>query len=101
MYIFLFAKLQNSVALQIEIYKMRHYVNKKTLGKLHYSFAYSRLKYGILVWGIAANNLLQKVQVVQNRIVWIMNLQSLTDCIPMYTLYKPLNILQLKDIFEL
>ena len=44
--------------------KMRHYVNKKTLVKLCYSFAYLHLKYGILAWGTAANDLLQKVQVV-------------------------------------
>ena len=81
--------------------KMRHYVNKKTLVKLYYSFAYSHLKYGILAWGTAANNLLQKVQVVQNRIIRIMEFKSLADCVTMNTLYKSLNILRLKDIFEL
>ena len=81
--------------------KMRHHVNKKTLLKLYYSFAYSHLKYGILAWGTAANNLLQKVQVVQNRIILIMEFKSLADCVPVNTLYKSLNILRLKDIFEL
>ena len=76
-------------------------MNKKTLVKLYYSFAYSHLKYGILAWGTAANNLLQKVQVVQNRIIRIMEFKSLADCVPMNTLYKSLNILRLKDIFEL
>ena len=79
--------------------KMRHYVNKKTLVKLYYSFAYSHLKYGILAWGTAANNLLQKVQVVQNRIIRIMEFKSLADCVPMNTLYKSLNILRLKRYF--
>ena len=81
--------------------KMRHYVNKKALVKLYYSFVYSHRKYGILAWGTAANNLLQKVQVVQNRIIRIMDFKSLTHCIPMNTLCKPLNILGHKDIFEL
>ena len=82
---------------------MRHYVNKKTLVKLYYSFAYLHLKYGILAQDTAANSLLQKVQVVQNRIKIekIMDFKNLTDCIPMNTLYKSLKILQLKDIFEL
>ena len=67
--------------------KMRHYVNKKTLVRLYYSFAYSYHKYGILAWGTAANNLLQKVQVpvVQNRIIQIMEFKSLADCAPMST----------------
>ena len=81
--------------------KMRHYVKKKTPVKLYYSFAYSHLKYGILAWGTAANNLLQKVQVVQNRIIRIMEFKSLADCVPMNILYKSFNILRLKDIFEL
>ena len=81
--------------------KIRHNVNKKTLIKLYYSFIYSHLKYEIMAWSTAKNNLLQKVQVVQNRIIQIMHFKSLTDCIPMSTLYKSLNILQVKDIFEL
>ena len=76
-------------------------MNKKTPVKQYYSFACSHLKYGILAWGTAANNLLQKVQVVQNRIIRIMEFKSLTDCISTNTLYKSLNILRLKDIFEL
>ena len=76
--------------------KMRHYVNKKTLVKLYYSFTYSHLKYGILAWGNAANNLLQKVQVVQNRIIQIMEFKSLADCVPVNALYKSLNISRLE-----
>ena len=80
---------------------MTHYVNKKTLVKLYYSFANSHLKCGILAWGTVTNNLLQKVDVVQNRIIRIVDIKSLTDGISMNTLYKSLNILRVKNIFGL
>ena len=51
--------------------------------------------------GTAANNLLQKVQVIQDRIIRIMEFKSLAGRVPVNTLYKSLNILRLKDIFEL
>ena len=57
--------------------KMRHYANKKTLVKLCYTFVYSHLKYGILAWGTAANNLLLNVQVVHNRIIRIIDFVAL------------------------
>ena len=76
-------------------------MNKKVLVKLYYSFAYSHLKYRILAWGTATNNLLQKIQEVQNKIIRVMDFKSFTDCIPMNTLYKSLNILRVEDIFKL
>ena len=83
-------KLANAARIQS---KVRHYVNKETLVKLYYSFAYLHLKYEILARNTAANNLLQKVQGAQNRIIRIMEFKSLADCVPMNTLYKSLNIL--------
>ena len=50
---------------------IRHYVNKQKLIKLYYSFAYPYLKYGI--WGSACQTSLEKIQVLQNNIIRIMN----------------------------
>ena len=40
---------------------IRHYVNKQTLIKLYYSFAYPYLKYGIISWGSSCQTSLEKI----------------------------------------
>ena len=76
-------------------------MSKVTLVKLHYSFVYPYLKYGIIAWGKSGKTFLQKVQVTQNKILRIINFKCLKDLVKMSTLYKHLEILQIKDIFEI
>ena len=52
--------------------KLRHYVSKKTLVKLYYSFAYPYLKFGITSWGNGSVTMLKQLQVLQNKIIRIM-----------------------------
>ena len=80
---------------------IRHYVNKQTLIKLYYSFAYPYLKYGIISWGSACQTSLAKIQVLQNNIIRIMNFKFVKDKAKMCTLFKSMKILKVKDIFEL
>ena len=82
--------------------KVRHYwyVNKHTLLKLYYSFAYPHFIYGIITWGSGTKSLIGKIQVIQNKIIRIINFKCLNDRVKMNKLYKSMNIglLQIKDI---
>ena len=71
---------------------IRHYVNKQTLIKLYYSFAYPYLKYGIISWGSACQTSLEKIQVLQNNIIRIMNFKFVKDKAKMCTLFKSMKI---------
>ena len=81
--------------------KIRHYVDRQTLINLCYTFAYPHLKYGVLAWGNADKTLMQKITVMQNRIIRIINFKLLKDHVKMSVLYKAMNILQAPDIFKL
>ena len=80
---------------------IRHYFNKQTLIKLYYSFAYLYLKYGIISWGSACQTSLEKIQVLRNNIIRIMNFKFVKDKAKMCTMFKSMKILKVKDIFEL
>ena len=81
--------------------KIRHYVNKQTLTKLYYSFAYPHIKYGIVSWGSACQTYLGKIQVMQNNIIRIMNFKFVKDRVNMSLLFKSMKILKVKDLYEL
>ena len=51
------------------LYHIRDFVNDQTLVMLCYSFAYSRLTFGITAWGAAAQNQLHEIEVELNNIV--------------------------------
>ena len=78
---------------------IRHYVNKQTLIKLYYSFACPYLKYGIISWGSACQSSFEKIQVLQNNIIRIMNFKFVKDKVKMCILFKSMKILKVKDIF--
>ena len=80
---------------------IRYYANKQTLIKLYYSFAYPYLKYGIISWGSACQTSLEKIQVLQNNIIRVMNFKFVKDKAKMCILFKSMKILKVKDIFEL
>ena len=81
--------------------KIRHYVDRQTLINLYYTFAYPHLKYGVLAWGNADKALMQKITVMQNGIIRIINFKLLKDHVKMSVLYKAMNILQAPDMFKL
>ena len=45
------------------ISKIRHYVKRKTLINLYYSFMYPHLVYGVFIWGNAGVSALRKIEV--------------------------------------
>ena len=74
-------------------------VPEKLKKQLYYSFVYSRIAYGIEVYGSCNTTLLAKVQVMQNKllkIVYNKDRRYSTN-----TLHHELKLLQVKDIHEL
>ena len=64
----------NKLSLQLDkhnamLYQIRDYVTPHTLNMLYYSFVYSSLNYGIIVWGAATQNQLQEINLRMNNIV--------------------------------
>ena len=73
-----------------------HFQNKK---KLYYAYAYSKISYGIEVYGLAAKEHINKLQIQQNRVLKILyNKDFMT---PTNTLHKELELLKVDDIFQL
>ena len=50
------------------ISKIRHYVNKKTLLMMYYSFVYCHLQYGILTWANTNKSVIKPLKTLQNHI---------------------------------
>ena len=51
------------------LYQLREYVTTETLHMLYYSFAYSRIQYGITIWGTASQNQVHEIEVRLNNII--------------------------------
>ena len=66
---------------------------------LYYSFVYSILNYGIIVWGTATQNQLHEINVRMNNIVRTINWNKKFSHVT--HLYKKLNYLKLNDIYHL
>ena len=95
-------KLSRAVGL---LYKIRPFVNMKTLRTLYYSLAYPHLIYAIEIWGSADNIHLNRLLILQNRIVRLITSSdkrledfSLPSTDPLF--YK-LEIHKIHDIFKL
>ena len=81
------------------ISKIRHYVKRKTLINLYYSFVYPHLVYGVIIWGNAGVCALCKIKVIQNRILRLITFTQLKDHVRVNTRYKKLGILKIQDIY--
>ena len=88
-----------SVAVGI-LSKLRHYVTKDVLIKVYYGIAYPYLLYPVTNWGNAAKTHIQKIQVLQNRLIKIISntFKFKTKLLP---LYQELNILKFHNIYRL
>ena len=70
-----------------------------TLSMLYYSFVYSRLICGITAWGTAHQHKLHEIEVKLNNIVGTITKNKKFSHVRF--LYKKLNFLKLKDVYEL
>ena len=79
---------------------MRHYATKDVLSMAYFALVYSKLQYGILVWGgTAAMKYLSEIQVDMNKIVRVITLSSRYS--PLSPLDTKLKFLKLTKISEL
>ena len=81
------------------MYRIRTFLDRKTLCMLYYSLIYSRIQYGIVTWGTANQKLMHELNVKLNNIVRIITYSS--KYCPVTSLYKTLNFLKLDDIYRL
>ena len=81
------------------IFKLRHYVPKSTLKLVYYSLFHSTLQYSLLNWGRASKSHLQKLRILQNKII-----RASLFCprkYPTFLLYSKFGVLQLDDMIKM
>ena len=85
------------------ISKLRYLVDFDCLKSYYFAKVYSCLQYGILAWGGSNQTKLHRINVIHNNILRLMVFRNFPDGIRISndTLYKSLNLLQLKDIYKL
>lgn len=81
------------------INKIKHLVPENTLKALYYTLVYPHLTYGITLWGSTYNVHINKLRVMQNKIIRAMLNANFTD--PSKPLYAKLQILRLDDVYKL
>ena len=81
------------------IYRLHNFVDTETLKLLYYSLIYSRVPYGIILWGTAIYTRQKEIVLRLNNIVRIMTWSRKFDHVSI--LYKQLKLLKLEDIYKL
>ena len=82
------------------IAKMKNYLNKQNLIALYYTFFYSHILYGILVWGSVSETEIKPIQILQNKVLRIINKSTWKDRVTINALHISLNILKIADIYN-
>ena len=80
--------------------KLKHYASKSVLKNVYYGIAYPYIHYGITSWGNSAAKFVTQIQIQQNYIVKIVNCVTSLKT-RLFPLYQELNLLKVKDVFEL
>ena len=75
---------------------MKHLVTKGTARQLYFAFVYSKIAYGLEVYGNCSQHNLQKIQTIQSRLLKL--LLSKDPRTPTNELHRYMNILKVKDI---
>ena len=87
------------------LYKIRYYVDTKLLKTLYYSLVYPYLIYGVEVWGSADESHLNRLLILQKRIVRLIcysdKRQDDYSFIPSDPLFHKLDIHKIQDVFKL
>ena len=55
------------------IYNIRRYLSRENMKTLYYTLVYSRIKYGLSVYGQAGKTKLHKIQVLQNKLMKVLS----------------------------
>ena len=95
-------KISRSIGL---LYKIRAFINQKTIIMLYYSLIFSHLNYAIEIWGSAHNIYLNRILILQKRAVRMISYcdNRLEDFSfhPSDPLFYKLNIHKVQDVFIL
>ena len=78
------------------IYKIRHNCTPKVLVSLYFTLFHSHLSYGLLVWGKSNDRYLSKIFLLQKKVIRAITFSDFKAHTA--TIFKNLNILQLKDL---
>ena len=78
-------------------YNIRRYLTIEHIKVIYYAMIYSRIKYGICAYGFAKKENMDKVQILQNKLLKVILEKDRRT--PTNELHKTLDILQVKDIF--
>ena len=79
-------------------YSIRDILTKNLKRQLYFSMVYSRIIYGIVIYGACRDSLMKKVQVLQNKLLKVLyKLPFRTDT---NVMHKDLDILKVKDIYK-
>ena len=78
--------------------RIKYFVNKNVVRQLYFAFIYSRIKYGIEVYGSCANCQIHKLQVIQSGLLkMLLKFDRRTDT---NYLHKYMRILKVSDIYR-
>ena len=77
---------------------IRHYANNKLRRNIYFTFVYSKISYGIQVYGASADTNLKKIQTLQNKILKF--LFKLDPDMSTKDLHYKIRILNIKDSYE-
>ena len=77
-------------------YNIREYLSKKEIQSIYYALVYSRIKYGINVYGQAGSTKINKIQTLQNQLLKVLSNKNYRH--PTEKLHKELNLLLVDDL---
>ena len=79
-------------------YNIRHLLSKNNIKTIYYAIIYSRIKYGISVYGQASNTRVKRVQKLQNQLLKVLSGKKFHH--PTDELHAEFELLTVKDITE-
>ena len=77
-------------------YNIKDYVSKPEIQAIYYTLVYSRIKYGINIYGQAGSTKMLKIQTLQNQLLKVLSEKKYRY--PTEKLHKEFNLLLVKDI---
>ena len=80
---------------------MRYYLKEKNIVALYYVFFHTYLQYGILGWRSATKTILHPLQILQNKVMRIINRTTAEDHVKNNALYQKLKFLKIDDVYKL
>ena len=87
------------------LYKIRPYINLKIMKTLYYSFVYPHLTYAIEVWGSADITHLNRIFIVQKRVIRMITFSDIRrsdhSFPPSDPLFLRMEIVKIHDIFKI